>query len=60
MLKAAISCNFLKISTGELLFSPKNLANLKELLFEIKEWNFEDVFNFGSTILYCQVNVFLV
>lgn len=50
LLKAAISCNFLKNSTNELLFSPKNLASLEELLSEIKEWNYEDVFNFGNTL----------
>ncbi|MCX8721657.1 MULTISPECIES: helix-turn-helix domain-containing protein [unclassified Lactobacillus] len=50
LIKAAISCNFLKYSTNELLFSPKNLANLEELLSEIKEWNFEDIFNFGNTL----------
>ena len=50
LIKAAIACNFLKDSTEEILLSSKNQAYLQELLSEITEWNYEDVFIFGNTL----------
>ncbi|MCX8724832.1 Rgg/GadR/MutR family transcriptional regulator [Lactobacillus sp. B4007] len=50
LLRAAIACNLLKADTEINLFTPRDLSRLEELLSEIKNWYYEDLFNFGNTL----------
>ncbi|QYN53620.1 Rgg/GadR/MutR family transcriptional regulator [Lactobacillus panisapium] len=50
LLRAAIACNLLKADTEINLFTPKDLSRLEELLSEIEDWYYEDLFNFGNTL----------
>ena len=50
LLRAAVACSFLKSDTGQNLFMPRDTKRLEELLSEIKDWRYEDLFNFGNTL----------
>lgn len=50
LLRAAIACNLLKADTEINLFTPRDLNRLEELLSEIEDWYYEDLFNFGNTL----------
>lgn len=50
LLRAAIACNLLKADTEINLFTPRDLSRLEELLSEIEDWYYEDLFNFGNTL----------
>lgn len=49
-IRAAVSCNFLNLSTNENLFSTRDTEHLEDLLSKIKDWYYDDLFNFGNTL----------
>lgn len=50
LIRAAIACHHLMAATGENLFLSQDLEKLEELLSQIDEWYYEDVYNFGNTL----------